>query len=175
LAVQPVAKRVSRWVRIGSVQIPIGLMAVLVLVLPTFAELAQGAGRYAQSVANVQDSDVRAALWLAPRLPPEAILGVGDIGAIQYLLPNRVIDLAGIANPEIKIWGAERFMEHYKPDYLVIFPNWLDRLFDDVSQYPVVHQIPISNNITMAGDVLVIYATPWTRMPLAEPAEGSNP
>ena len=175
LAVQPLAQRLARWVKVGSIRVPLRLLAVLILVLPTLTELVQGAGRYAQGVVNVQDSDVRVARWLAHRLPPEAVLGVGDIGAIRYLLPNRVIDLAGIANPEIKTWGAVAFLEHHKPDYLVIFPNWLHRLLDDVSDFQVVHEIPIANNITMAGDVLVVYRTPWTRFPLVEPANGANP
>jgi hypothetical protein len=175
LAVQPVAQRLARWIQIGVLRIPLRLLAVLILLVPTLTELVQGAGRYAQGVVNVQDSDVRAARWLAHRLPPEAVLGVGDIGAIKYLLPNQVIDLAGIANPEIKSWGAVEFLEHYKPDYLVIFPNWLHRLFDDVSAFQAVHEFPIANNITMAGDVLVVYRTPWTRLPLVEPAEGGIP
>ena len=38
--------------------------------MPTLIGLVQGAGRYLQSVANVEDSDVRVAKWLAERLPP---------------------------------------------------------------------------------------------------------
>lgn len=171
LAIQPLGKRLKG----PTGRLPIRALAILLLLLPTFAELVQGAGRYAQAVVNVEDSDIRAARWLAPRLAPEAVLGVGDIGAIKYLLPNRVVDLAGIANPEIKQWGAGAFLEHHRPDYLVIFPNWLHRLFDDVSDFQVVQEIPIANNITMAGDVLVIYSTPWTRYPLIEPADGGRP
>ena len=174
-AVQPLGRRLARSLAPGFVRVPIRVLAVLVLLLPTFAELVQGAGRYAQAVVNVQDSDVRAARWLAGRLPAEAVLGVGDIGAIKYLLPNDVVDLAGIVNPEIKEWGAAAFLEHHQPDYLVIFPNWLHRLFDDVSDFQVVQEIPIANNITMAGDVLVVYSTPWTRFPLREPAPGATP
>ena len=175
LAVQTLAMRGEPEARTGGVVRVLRIVLLLVLVLPTFAELVQGAGRYGQSVANVHDSDVRAALWLADRLPPQAVLGVGDIGAIKYLLPNPVVDLAGIVNPEIKVWGAERFLDHYRPDYLVIFPNWLARLFEDVSAFEVVHQFPIEDNITMAGDVLVVYSTPWTRYRLSEPANGDLP
>ena len=63
---------------------------------------AQGAVRYARNVANVEDSDVKIARWLAEHVPAQAVLAVNDIGAIKFLLPNRVIDLAGIANPEIR-------------------------------------------------------------------------
>ena len=175
LAAQPVAARLSSWLRIGPVRLPMRALAVLLLVLPTFSEMVQGAGRYAQSVVNVQDSDVRVARWLAGRLPAAAVLGVADIGAIKFLLPNRVVDLAGIANPEVKIWGAEAFLDHYQPDYLVIFPNWLDRLFADVSHFEIIEEFPIDNNITMGGDVLAVYSTPWTRFPLVETQDGSTP
>lgn len=175
LAIQTLSGRALDRSRIGFSWRAARIAMLLILVLPTFAELVQGAGRYGQSVVNVHDSDVRVARWLADRLPPEAVLGVGDIGAIKFLLPNPVVDLAGIANPEIKVWGAERFLDHYRPDYLVIFPNWLHRLFDDVSDFEAVHQIPIENNITMAGDVLVVYSTPWTRHELVAPANGANP
>ncbi len=172
LAVAPLVRQFKGGVRLGRWRVPVHVVALLVIVLPTAAELLQGASRYGQSVLNVEESDVAAARWLARRLPPEAVLGVGDIGALKYFLPNRVVDLAGIASPEIKVWGVEAFMEHHRPDYLVIFPNWLEKLFEDVSRFPVVHQIPIADNITMAGDVLAVYATPWTRYPLTEPKEG---
>ncbi len=175
LAIATVAEATSSRTRSGVGRSAVRIAMLLVLFLPTLTELAQGAGRYGQSVVNVQDSDVRVARWLAGRLPPEAVLGVGDIGAIKFLLPNPVVDLAGIANPEIKMWGAARFLEHHRPDYLVIFPNWLQRVTEDLSAFQAVHQVPIKNNITMAGDVLVVYATPWTRYVLTEPDSGATP
>jgi len=171
LAMRVVAKRLRGRLALGPVRFPVLVLAALLILLPTLAELVQGAGRYAQSVLNVQESDVRVARWLADRLPQEATLGVGDIGAIKYLLPNRVFDLAGIANPEIKTWGARRFLEHYQPDYLVIFPKWLQQLFGETSAFQVVQEFPIVDNITMAGDILVVYSTPWTKVPLSQPAD----
>ena len=145
---------------------------------PTVSSLIQGAGRYVQNVANVQDSDVAVARWLAPRLHPDAVLAVNDIGAIKFLLPNRVIDLAGIANPEIRRevnralrerrpWEPVMAQEIAKrqPDYLVIFPEWFPTLSQDPRFQPL-HVIPIRDNITMGGDEVVVYATPWTRYAL---------
>ena len=65
------------------------------------------------------------ARWLADRLPPEAVLAVNDIGAFGYLLPNRLIDLAGIANPEFAAYltgpegrkaGTHRFLAERQPE-----------------------------------------------------------
>jgi hypothetical protein len=156
------------------------LLAILIL-WPTLSTLVEGAGRYAQNVANVQDSDVAVARWLAPRLHPDAVLAVNDIGALKFLLPNRVIDLAGIANPEIRqavnravrenrpwepVMAAE--IAKRKPDYLVIFPKWFPTLSLDPSFQPLL-RLPIRDNITMGGDEIVVYGTPWTRYPLREP------
>lgn len=175
LAIQTLAERVARPSPMGIGRRWVRVMMLVILILPTFGELIQGGGRYGQSVVNVQDSDIRAASWLADRLPPEAVLGVADIGALKFFLPNRVVDLAGIVSPEIKEWGAEKFLEHHRPDYLVMFPNWLYRLFDDISEFEVVHEIPIENNITMGGDVLIVYSTPWTRYELSDAATGADP
>jgi hypothetical protein len=156
------------------------LAALLVALLawPTAATLVEGALFYARNVANVQESDVAIARWLAPRLPPEAVLAVNDIGALKFLLPNRVVDLAGIATPEIRrrIAAAaahgvpwERavlaFLGERRPDYLVIFPSWFPNLARDPRFRPVAG-VKIEDNLTMGGDEVVVYATPWTRYPL---------
>ena len=150
-------------------------LACAVLLVPTALSTLRGAGRYAQSVANVQQSDVAVARWLGGRLPPEAVLAVNDIGALGYLLPNRLIDLAGIANPELagylaapdgRAAGMRRFLAERRPDYLVVFPSWFPELVASGSQFRPVHGVRIANNITMGGDELVVFSTPWTRHPL---------
>jgi len=157
-----------------------GLRAALALLLvgTSLWALAQGAVFYARNVANVHNSDVKIARWLGARLPPEAVLAVNDIGAIKYFLPNRVIDLASIATPEIRAevsgdlargvsWdeAMSAAIARREPDYVVVFPNWLPGLGRDPRFQPV-HVLPIPGNITMGGDEIVVYATPWTRHPL---------
>ena len=169
--------------RIGRLRFPLRALLVALLAAPTVLVLVQGAGRYAQNVANVEDSDVAVARWLAPRLPPEALLAVNDIGAVKYLLPNRIVDLVGIASPELRRetaaalragtpWAEAMFaaLEKRRPDYLVIFPKWFPDLAGDPRFRPL-HVLTIPDNATMGGDQLVVYATPWTRFPLREVPE----
>jgi len=181
LGLERAAEALGPRLRAGRLRLPVQALLIVLLLWPTLSTLVQGAGRYAQNVANVQDSDVAVARWLAPRLHPDAVLAVNDIGALKFLLPNRVIDLAGIANPEIRrevnralrqnrSWEPVMAEEIAKrqPDYLVIFPEWFPTLSLDPRFRPV-HGSPIPDNITMGGDEIVVYATPWTRYPLREP------
>jgi hypothetical protein len=159
---------------------PWGLLVSVVLLWPTVSGLVLGAGRYVQNVANVDDGDVRAALWLRPRLPAGAVLAVNDIGALKYLLPNRVIDLVGISSPDLRrevaddlAHGRARSWEEAmlgalarrRPDYLVVFPTWFPAV-GNLPGFRAVQVFDIPNNVTMGGNQIGIYATPWTLHPL---------
>lgn len=148
------------------------------LLAPSLVLLVEGAKRYTQNVANVEDSDVAMAHWLAARLPAEAVLAVNDIGALKFLLPNRVIDLVGISSPDVRREAAEgtrrglswsqamlEALERRRPDYLVIFPTWFPALDAD-PRFSAVYRLRIPDNVTMGGDEVVVYTTPWTRHPL---------
>ncbi len=165
--------------------LPARAVLVALLFVPTATSLVEGAGRFAQSVSNVEESDVRMARWLAPRLPEGAVLAVNDIGALKYFLPgHRILDLAGIAHPEVgrRMDDARRrgldprrgilaFLEESRPDFLVIFPSWFPGLAGAGSQFTRLHTLKIADNITMGGDEIAVLSTPWTREPLVETAE----
>ena len=153
----------------------LGTLGAAVLLAPTLAVLIQGERFYVQNVANVQESDVAIAGWLAAHVPPDAVLAVNDIGAIKYLLPNRIVDLASIATPEIgrevshavaagTPWPDAMMaaVERRHPDYIVIFPSWFPTLARD-PRFRAVYTLPIQGNVTMGGNEVVVYATPWTR------------
>jgi hypothetical protein len=163
------------------------LLAALLLA-PAAPGLVRGAARYAQNVLNVQNGDVRMALWLRDRLSPEAVLAVNDIGAVKYYLPNRVLDLVGIASPEIHGYvktavaggGSRRggilgFLAAQRPDYLLVFPDWLPGLQEE--GFTPLLELEIPDNITLGRDRLMLFATPWTRFPLDirdEPTRGMS-
>lgn len=163
----------------------LGTAGAAVILAPTVAVLVQGQSLYVQNVANVQESDVEIARWLADRVPADAVLAVNDIGAIKYFLPNRIVDLASIATPEIGHEVAQAraagvpwndamlaAVERRHPDYVVIFPTWFPALNRDPRFQPV-YTLPIQGNITMGGNEIVVYATPWTRYPLRNGAISS--
>ncbi|MEM7582408.1 MAG: hypothetical protein AAF560_03430 [Acidobacteriota bacterium] len=160
------------------------LALVIALIAPQAWSLFKGPPRYLQTLTNVEDSDVAAARWLAERLPADALLAVQDIGALKYHLPNRVVDLTGIVNPEIlpvlrgsgptdPTYWEDRllsYLERVQPDYLVVFPRSYPRLTRSEAGFRSVKSFKIPHNVTMAGSELVIFSTPWARHPLHQAA-----
>jgi arabinofuranosyltransferase len=167
-------------IAVGRLRLPGRALLLGVILVPTVATLVQGAARYAQNVANVHDSDVRMGRWLSEHLHPQAVMAVQDIGAIKFFTPNPVLDLVGLVTPEIQGYikgsaaagdpfgelGKLRFLEEKRPDYLVVYPEWDPRITGDTARFPPLVRLEIPDNITMAGDELVVHATPWTRYPL---------
>jgi hypothetical protein len=175
LGLEPAVSTLASRLRSPGVRASLGTLGAAVLLAPTLFNFFQGERLYVQNVANVEESDVAIARWLAARLPPEASLAVNDIGAIKYFLPNRVIDLASIATPEIGRevgrataagvpWSEAlaAAVARRRPDYVVVFPSWFPSLARD-PRFRAVHVLPIAGNITMGGDEIVVYETPWTR------------
>lgn len=178
LALEDAAAALRAGVVAGRARLPACLVLLALLLWPTVSGLLQCAGLYAHNLADVESSDVRTARWLAPRLPAGALLAVNDIGAFKYLLPNRIVDLAGIANPELRQevqrqvargvpW--ERAMAAAvagrRPDFVIIFPAWLPHLAAELGLRPLL-RVRWPDNRTMGGNELVVYSTPWTRYAL---------
>jgi hypothetical protein len=175
LGIEPAVLALAPRLRSRPLRIFLGATGAAALLAPTLAVLVTGERFYAQNVANVQESDVAVARWLAGHVPSDAVLAVNDIGAIKYFLPNRIIDLASIATPEIGRevrraaaagvpWNEAMLaaIARRRPDYVVVFPSWFPGLAGD-SRFRPVYALPIAGNVTMGGDEIVVYATPWTR------------
>ena len=151
-------------------------LLVLAVLVPQLWGVTTGLPTYLDTISDVESSDVAAARWLAPRLPPQAVLAIQDIGALKYHLPNPVIDLVGIVNPEILPHvrardgqaGLFAFLAERRPDYLVVFPEYYPGIVRQPGMTPV-SSFAIEHNRTMAGDELVVFSTPWNDQPLHEP------
>lgn len=169
-----------RSLSIGRLRLPLATpLALLLFLLPLVPRARNGVAVFLQARQNVEDSDVLAARWLAANVPPDALLGLCDIGVIKYRLPNPIVDLAGIASPERRIFldrmarqhglpwpqALRLWLEEVRPEYIVLYPRWFPLLEGDPARFPVLERFPIPDNVAMGGDELVVYATPWTRTP----------
>jgi hypothetical protein len=76
----------------------IALHSVLaVALLFSLIMLPVWATRLGRESATIRDTDVSIGNWVNGNLPPGAIVGVKDVGAVTYLGGHRVIDLVGLA------------------------------------------------------------------------------
>ena len=186
LALAPLPFSRLRAVAVGSRgrRLPLGALLLVVLVTPALFGLASGLKRYLHTCSDVRDSNVALARWLAPRLPPDALLAVNDVGAFKYLLPNPVLDLAGLVTPEVtrrRREGAARgvgttevlvgILEERRPDFIIVFPAWFGYPAQHPESFHPLRVIELPGNITMGSEMMVLYDTPWTRRPLVAGAE----
>ncbi len=179
LALEGVSFRRLRSVSLGRVRLPLGAALLAALLLPPLVGTLRTGALYLRARANVEDTDGAAARWIGEHLPADALLAVCDIGLIKYRLPNPIVDLAGIVSPDRKAFldrarreqglpwpnALRLWLEQKRPDYVVVYPEWFPLLEAEPASFPVLHRIKIPDNVAMAGDELVVYATPWTRKP----------
>lgn len=79
--------------------------------------------------------------WLAENTPQDASVGALEVGIIGYYARRRMIDFAGLIQPDVALqmryettyqdtalWVVQR----YHPDYLVLDPGWFPQLMEEV-------------------------------------------
>ena len=73
-------------------------------------------------------------------------------------------------------------LEDRRPDFVIVFPSWFAFPERHPESFHRLHSIAIRDNITMGGEMIALYDTPWTRQPLAavaaaaaEPLETESP
>jgi len=172
LALEPL--RLERLASGGASRVLFAALAVAFLVAPAAARSWRAIGLALHARANVEASDGRAAAWLAAHAPPDALVATVDIGFLGWRLPNPLLDLGGIVSPERREWLARdggrgwrgallAWIEAERPEHVVVFPRWMPLLDRQSERFPARARFRVERNVAMAGDELVIYATPWTR------------
>ncbi len=144
------------------------LLAAAVLAMQ-FAGLRQGAILYADNVRSINGGDVAAARWLAANTPADASVAVNDIGAIAYFSGRRIVDLVGLASPDVvavtatsQPGSAERearlrdLLLAGGVDYVVIFPQWFPHLARDPALVEVA-RFTVPGATALAYDTVVVY------------------
>jgi len=118
-----------------------------------------GAKQNSADVVFIESQMVQTAQWINETLPPGAVLGIHDIGAIGFVTPNPLVDLAGLITPDVVPFirnekNIADFMSRTGVDYFVTFPTWYPELSQD--------KIPIfqaSDTQFLSTDFMSVY--PW--------------
>ena len=131
--------------------------------------LRQGAMLYANDVRSINEGDVAAARWLAAHTSPDARVAANDIGAMAYFGRRRIVDLVGLASPEVidvlsttmarspdREQRLKALLVELGVDYVVIFPEWFPYLAQDAA-LTEIESFAVPGATALAHERVVIY------------------
>jgi hypothetical protein len=123
-----------RWkLTVPAITVHLQPVQILCSVLLAILCLAQ-----ASSLTRLRQPDPRYAIyraageWLAAYTPAEAVVGALEVGILGYFTHRPMVDFAGLLQPEVtaQLAGWNNYehaavwaVEHYQPQYLVLFPG----------------------------------------------------
>ncbi len=124
---------------------------------------------YANDVRSINQGDVAAALWLAHNTAPDARVAANDIGAMGYFGRRRILDLVGLATPEVidvltstprasavRDQQLKDLLMARGVDYVVIFPDWFPNLAQDPALVEVA-RFTVPGATMLARELVVVY------------------
>jgi arabinofuranosyltransferase len=157
--------RVLDWLPAGGWRV-----AACVLLLAGLAwRLPAGADAYGWGVQNINAMQVGLGRWVAAHAPRDTLVAVNDIGALSYFGDRPVIDLQGLATPEILPYrrqgpdGLFRYLGRRCPEYLVIFPDWFPALAARTDLFRPVTGVTLEHNVVAGAATMTVYETGWHR------------
>lgn len=129
---------------------------------------------YGKDTATVRDQQVTTGRWINENLPPEAVVGVNDAGALRYYGRRPVVDLVGLvtnglAVPHQNGMGSlyealENMEPARRPDYFVVYNIWVGGLVEAgiFGETPIkaFDTEPLSGIV--ADDEVFVHEADWT-------------
>jgi hypothetical protein len=133
--------------------------------------------RYGLEVRNITEMQVRVGRWLASRDDKPSLLATNDIGAIGFITRAPILDLTGLATPEVipflrrpplpgrsnDGWnGANEaalleYLRSRRPDYVAIFPSWYPSPFFRATLGEAVLSVSLQDNLICGDDTMIVY------------------
>ncbi|GAA1252552.1 hypothetical protein GCM10009676_44340 [Prauserella halophila] len=125
---------VSRLVARGRFrQAALHLLPAVALLFSLMA-LPQWAWRFGWEAATIRDTNISVAAWLRGNLPPDAVVGVKDVGAVAYYSDRKVVDTIGLTTngfaeasnhgPGALYEKLRAMPEGERPDYFAVYEQW---------------------------------------------------
>jgi hypothetical protein len=148
---------------------PLRVAAGAILFVGLVWTLPAGATAYAWGVQNINAMQVRLGHWLAAHTPPDTLIALNDLGALTFFGERRVVDLVGLATPEVLPYrrqGAEamlRYLGRRCPEYLVIFPAWFPELAARADLFRPATEVTLAHNVVAGAATMTVYETVWHR------------
>ncbi len=154
LGIKTAAERLAavRTLPAGGQKGTIAVAAGVLLFAVQFGYAAwEGRTNYADYCKYISDRQVRGGKWMSAHLPPNAIIGTHDVGAIAYYSDRRIADMVGLVSPEMieNIGSLDRlrsFLIRKKVTHLALLRNWFEidnepLLYESDPAHPEILQV----------------------------------
>jgi hypothetical protein len=141
-------------------------LTVSAALLFAFFALMLGRTTFARDVQIINQEHVASARWIEENVSRDDLLAIYDIGAVGYLSPRPMLDIAGLLSPEVvpivtdpeALW---RLMEREGADYLMAFPDQVPGRNVDDSRLCVAYTTGGTAARAAGGGNMTVYRLAW--------------
>jgi hypothetical protein len=154
---------------------PYAAAAGALAVLLAAPQVGAQADHFRRAAKNVHDQQVEVGRRLATRLPADAIVLVGDAGAIPYVSRRTAIDALGLGGfhavpfaraathgEAATVELLQRLAPNQRPTVLALYPNWFLAITSHFGRE--IDRVTIADNVICGGPTKGIYAADWTAL-----------
>ncbi|MFW9977393.1 MAG: hypothetical protein ACFFEJ_04810 [Candidatus Thorarchaeota archaeon] len=143
------------------------LLIIIVMIIPSVPYYQHQANVHRQAVKNINEMQVEIGYWIRENTPSDAILAIGDVGAIRFVGDRRTIDLVGLTTPDIahgNFTGAQLmdYLRNMSTDYLIIFGKWTGYFYSYLgSKLEMLYRIQLDDNLICGDSVMIVFEIDW--------------
>ncbi len=126
---------------------------------------------YGYNCQNILHQQVAVGRWIDQNLPPDAVVGMNDAGAIAYYGRRSTVDLVGLTSPgyaRVYRSGLGCLFEHLRrrppariPTYFAVYPEWFPYWPESGIFGPEAFRAHLSVNTICGGTDMVVYPASW--------------
>ena len=128
-------------------------------------------GLYALNCENILHQQVRVGRWIDENLPPNAIVGLNDAGALAYYGRRSTLDLLGLTSAGFaRVYRSglgclfeqvRRLPPNRLPTYFAIYPEWFPYWRESGILGPEAFRAHLALNTICGGTDKVVYPASW--------------
>jgi hypothetical protein len=115
---------------------------------------------YSWNAKNINEVNVKMAMWVRENTPPEARIAVGDAGGTMRFFGERyVLDLVGLNSHEAIGRPALEVANEARPDYLIAYRSIY---FDSWVPGTPVFEVETRRNTILGGNIMRVYRADYS-------------
>ncbi len=138
----------------------IGRVWIISTILVSIGFTILGARAYASDVAVIESEMVETSKWIDQNTSENSVIAAHDIGALGYFGNRKVVDLAGLINPEVvnivtNSIALRKYIDDSEINFLMTFPFWyMPPLFEESHS---IYISPFTYSIEEGGERMEVY------------------